>query len=218
MFTGIIEEVGTLRRMARSGDGYRLMIDATTMVEDVKLGDSIAVNGICLTVTEFSTRHFSADAVPETVRRTNLSQIQTGSPLNLERAMAAGGRFGGHFVSGHIDGTALLKSRAEESNAVVFTFVPSETRLLRYVLPKGSIAIDGISLTVMDVEEDHFRVSVIPHTLDQTALKNKQVGDTVNLECDMIGKYIERFLSYRERSDQKPSSLSEQFLKEHGFA
>jgi riboflavin synthase len=221
MFTGIIEEIGTLLRMTRQGEAYELTIAASKILEDVKLGDSISVNGICLTVTRFHSNQFTVDAVPETIRRTNLAQLRTGSSLNLERAMAAGGRFGGHFVSGHVDGTASMTHRSEEGNAVVFTFSPNDQSILKYILPKGSIAIDGISLTVMDVNDSSFQVSIIPHTLDETILRLKQAGDTVNLECDMIGKYIERFLLYRESREQHPpkkSRLNEQFLVDNGFA
>jgi riboflavin synthase len=221
MFTGIIEEIGTLLRMNRQGEAFELTIEASKIIEDVKLGDSISVNGVCLTVTRYQSKQFTVDAVPETVRRTNLSQLRIGSPLNLERAMAAGGRFGGHFVSGHIDGTATITHRMVEGNATVFTFSPGDQSMLKYILPKGSAAIDGISLTVMDVNDSSFRVSMIPHTLDETILKQKQMGDTINLECDMIGKYIERFLLHREdRESRQPkkSRLSEQFLVDNGFA
>lgn len=222
MFTGIVEELGSLEQMHRAADSYRLAFHANKVLEGVNLGDSIAVNGICLTVTSFGERYFTADAVPETVQRTTLASLRPGSKVNLERAMAAGGRFGGHFVSGHIDGTAVLSHKAKEGNAFVLHFRPNDSHYLKYILPKGSIAIDGISLTVMDVTADSFNVSIIPHTWGETTLSYKQVGEPVNIECDMIGKYVERFLSYRFGGEEPPrrmpkGTLTEQFLADNGF-
>jgi riboflavin synthase len=215
VFTGIIEEIGTIRSIKRGNASAVLEIAADKVLTDVQLGDSIAVNGICLTVTEFSTRHFTVDVMPETLAKTSLASLGPGSPVNLERAMAAGDRFGGHFVSGHVDGTGVIVDKRPYGNAVLYE-VEAEDGLLRYIIPKGSISIDGISLTVVDVTETSFSVSIIPHTLAETVLQYKEKGDRVNLECDMIGKYIERILTWRERK-ARPSSLTESFLAEHGF-
>jgi riboflavin synthase len=212
MFTGIIEEVGIIKGIQKGANWSIMTIQAASILKDVQLGDSIAVNGICLTVTSFKASQFTVDVMPETMDKTNLSELSIGAQVNLERAMTAGGRFGGHFVSGHVDGTGTISSIQNYGNAVLFDIKAPES-LLYYMIPKGSITIDGISLTILDIESDRFRVSVIPHTLDHTVLKTKQAGHKVNLECDMIGKYIEKFISGR-----KPASkLSESFLAEHGF-
>ncbi|GED12043.1 riboflavin synthase [Aneurinibacillus migulanus] len=215
MFTGIIEEIGTIRSIKRGDRSAVLDISADKVLTDVRLGDSIAVNGICLTVTTFSSRNFTVDVMPETLEKTSLSTIGPGSQVNLERAMAAGDRFGGHFVSGHVDGTGFIADKRSYGNAVLYKVEADET-LLRYIIPKGSVAIDGISLTVVDVTETGFTVSIIPHTLAGTVLQYKEKGDLVNLECDMIGKYIERFVTWREQKKSR-ASLTESFLSEHGF-
>lgn len=215
VFTGIIEEMGAIRSIKR-GDRFAVLdISADKVLTDVKLGDSIAVNGICLTVTAFSPRNFTVDVMPETLKKTNLSMIGPGSRVNLERAMAAGDRFGGHFVSGHVDGTGLIADKRPYRNAVLYT-VEADDTLLRYIIPKGSVAIDGISLTVVDIGDTCFTVSIIPHTLAETVLQYKEKGDSVNLECDMIGKYIERFVMRHEQRKSR-ASLTESFLSEHGF-
>ncbi|RKD24380.1 riboflavin synthase subunit alpha [Ammoniphilus oxalaticus] len=212
MFTGIVEEKGVLKAVHRGENWMVLTIEAATVLEDVGLGDSIAVNGVCLTVTSFTTTSFTVDVMPETFEKTNLSSISIGAPLNLERAMAADGRFGGHFVSGHVDGTGTVASIKPLGNAVVYEIKAEET-LLYYMIPKGSITIDGISLTLLDVNNQSFTVSIIPHTLEQTTLQDRKVGDQVNLECDMIGKYIEKFIQHRKPT----SNLTKDFLTEHGF-
>ncbi len=212
MFTGIVEELGTILGVKRGGEWLVLTIGASTILKDVQLGDSIAVNGVCLTVTSFTSREFTVDVMPETFHKTSLAEIKVGSRVNLERAMAAGGRFGGHFVSGHVDGTGTIASKTVYGNAVLIEIKASE-ELLHYMVPKGSITIDGISLTIVDLSLDRFRVSVIPHTLEMTILKDKGVGATVNLECDMIGKYVEKFITARKAT----SKLSASFLAEHGF-
>ncbi|GAX91848.1 riboflavin synthase [Effusibacillus lacus] len=222
MFTGIIEEVGRVASVRPSGNAIHLKIQAKKVVQDAHLGDSIAVNGVCLTVTRFDENGFEADVVPETMRRTALRVLQPGSPVNLERAMQMGGRFGGHIVSGHIDGVGTIRSIAREDNARVIR-IEAGPDLLRYIVPKGSIAIDGVSLTVMDREENSFRVSIIPHTANETNLIGKETGDPVNLECDMIGKYVERLLEARfgfagEPHPANKQGLSMEFLRQHGFA
>lgn len=214
MFTGIIEEVGNVAKIQKQGEFAVLTITGTKIFSDMQLGDSIAVNGVCLTVTEFGRNHFCADVMSETLRRTALGELQPSSPVNLERAMAANGRFGGHIVSGHIDGTGEIISITPANNAVWYR-IKTEPKLIRYIIEKGSITIDGISLTVVDCDESSFRVSIIPHTLTQTTLGTKKVGSRVNLENDVIGKYVEKLLA---RSDNPPSRhLSEDFLKAAGF-
>lgn len=221
MFTGIIEEMGTMRRIDRQGQAMVLTIGARRVLEDVKLGDSIAVNGVCLTVIAFDGGSFSVDVMPETFRRSNLRKLSAGSPVNLERAMTLNGRFGGHIVQGHVDSTGIITARTPEENAVVFRLEPREQDILRYVIPHGSITIDGISLTVVEVSERSFTVSIIPHTLAETVLQYKQPGDEVNLECDVLGKYIEKLLSVGSAAGGGvrvgSGRLSEAFLAEHGF-
>ncbi|MFC4767299.1 riboflavin synthase [Effusibacillus consociatus] len=217
MFTGIIEEVGRVASIRPSGNAIQLSIQAAKVVSDVQLGDSIAVNGVCLTVTRFTANGFDADVVPETMRRTSLRTLQPGSPVNLERAMQMGGRFGGHMVSGHIDGIGRIISFSREDNAKVIG-IETVPEIMKYIVPKGSITIDGISLTVMDREANSFRVSIIPHTEQMTNLGSKKIGDPVNLECDMIGKYVEQLLEIRFGADKKQAGLSLEYLKQHGFA
>lgn len=210
MFTGIIEEVGTVQHIRMGAASCVLTVAAETVLSDVHIGDSIAVNGTCLTVCEFSAKSFSADVMPETMRRTNLGKLAPGSRVNLERAMAANGRFGGHIVSGHIDGTGTIKSLKREDNAVWVT-VAAESSLLRYIVEKGSVAIDGISLTVARVSPQDFAVSIIPHTGAETTLLTRKPGDMVNLECDIIAKYVEKLCGKPE------GGLTAGFLAEHGF-
>jgi riboflavin synthase len=224
MFTGIIEEVGTMNRVSRSGQAMLLTISARKILHDVHLGDSIAVNGVCLTVVAFDAASFTVDVMPETYRKTNLKELRTGMPVNLERAMLAGGRFGGHIVQGHVDCTATLISRTVDDNAVVFRFQPNDMDYMRYMLRGGSITVDGISLTLVEVTSETFTVSIIPHTLAETVLQHKKPGDTINVECDILGKYIERLLhgksgtaENRNTGGRKSGSLTESFLEENGF-
>ena len=211
MFTGIIEEVGTVRRIERGAKGARLTIGAKTVLEDTKIGDSIATNGVCLTVVSMTGDSFSADVMAESLRRSSLGTLQGGSPVNLERAMAANGRFGGHIVSGHIDGTGTIASQKREDNAV-WVKVKTPAPLLRYIVEKGSIAIDGVSLTVAAVTETDFSVSIIPHTGAQTILLGKKPGEPVNLECDVISKYVEKLIQ-----PHKTGGISTDFLAANGF-
>ena len=211
MFTGIIEEIGTVRRIERGAKGARLTIQAKTVLEDTRIGDSIATNGVCLTVVSMTGDSFSADVMAESLRRSSLGTLQGGSPVNLERAMAANGRFGGHIVSGHIDGTGTIASQKREDNAV-WVKIKTPAPLLRYIVEKGSIAIDGVSLTVAAVTDTDFSVSIIPHTGAQTILLDKKPGDPVNLECDVIGKYVEKLTA-----PHKTGGISTNFLAENGF-
>ena len=213
MFTGIIEEVGTVKAVQHSGSNSFIRIEAKKVLEDVHLGDSIAVNGVCLTVTHFDSTTFQADVMNETLSRSSLGSLRNGSPVNLERAMAAGGRFGGHIVSGHIDGTGIISEIRNDGIAVWYT-ISAKSEILRYIVEKGSIAIDGISLTVAKLTDSSFSVSVIPHTSDVTILGTKETGDIVNLENDIIGKYIEKLM----RPPVQPASgLNMEILAKNGF-
>ncbi|GIP15192.1 riboflavin synthase subunit alpha [Paenibacillus montaniterrae] len=217
MFTGLIEEIGHISHVTSKGEAMLLTVQASKVLEEVKLGDSISVNGVCLTVTSFNSSSFTADVMPETYRRSSLSSLKKGGAVNLERAMQIGSRFGGHIVQGHVDGLATIKSSYEDSNAVVYTLQLHDREQLRYIIPKGSITIDGISLTVVDVAEEAVTVSIIPHTLAQTALQYRKPGEIVNIECDIIGKYVEHLLGFQAREAGKQSKLSAAFLQEHGF-
>ncbi|MCM1316119.1 MAG: riboflavin synthase [Prevotella sp.] len=212
MFTGIIEEIGTVKEIRHSGDNSFIKIQAEKIFSDMHTGDSIAVNGLCLTVTEFNNNIFRADVMNETLKRSSLGSLKNGSPVNLERAMSAGGRFGGHIVSGHIDGTGIISDIKNDGIAIWYT-VTTKPEIMRYIVEKGSIAIDGISLTVAKVTESNFSVSIIPHTAGNTILSYKKSGDIVNLENDIIGKYIEKFT----RPEKNKSNISMNFLKENGF-
>ncbi len=195
MFTGIIEEVGKIDRISRGSASARLRVSCKNVTEGTKVGDSIAVNGVCLTATRVDKDGFEADVMDETVSRTSLASLKSGSPVNLERAMAADGRFGGHIVAGHVDCTGTIKSIKNKEMAVVYEIQPNAgTNAMRYIVEKGSIAIDGISLTVASVSKETFTVSIIPHTISNTTLSDKKTGDIVNLETDIIGKYVEKLL------------------------
>ena len=214
MFTGIIEEVGTVKTVKRSGNSSFIEIQAEKVLEDVSIGDSIAVNGVCLTVTHFGVGVFQADVMNETLSRSSLGSLASGSPVNLERAMAANGRFGGHIVSGHIDGTGTVTDVRNDGIAVWYT-ISAAPGILRYIVEKGSIAIDGISLTVAKVTDTSFNVSIIPHTASQTTLATKKKGDTVNLENDIIGKYVEKLIKPAENIEK--SGITREFLAKNGF-
>lgn len=215
MFTGIVEEIGTIRSIRRGAHSSALTIGADVVLGDLKVGDSVAVNGVCLTATALLDGAFTADVMHETLDRSSLGALAPGSHVNLERAMAADGRFGGHIVSGHIDGTGTILSLRRDDNAVWYT-VSASPSLLRYIVEKGSITIDGISLTVARVETDRFSISAIPHTVAVTILSEKHPGDTVNLETDIIGKYVEKLLRPQETA-QPQSKLTWEFLAENGF-
>ncbi len=194
MFTGIIEELGTVLDIGTAGKSGSISIKASRVLENTRIGDSIAVNGTCLTVTGISSDSFMADVMPETLKRTSLSIVRRGDKVNLERAMAADGRFGGHIVSGHIDGTGTIREYKNDGNAVWVT-IGADPSILKGIVMKGSIAIDGISLTVAYVDDTCFKVSIIPHTGEETTLLKKKAGDPVNLETDIIGKYVEKLLA-----------------------
>ena len=218
MFTGIIEELGQIRRIAMQGNSGQIAIQAQKVLEGTQIGDSIAVNGICLTVVSLQKDGFVADVMAETFRRSSLGQGKPGTWVNLERAMPAMGRFGGHLVSGHIDGTGVIRSSRREENAVWVT-IEAGAEILRLIVEKGSIAIDGISLTVAAAGEDWFQVSVIPHPGEETTLFRKRPGELVNLENDVVGKYVERLLGLSEKKDNtgRSGGLTMEFLEECGI-
>ncbi|WP_017473493.1 riboflavin synthase [Amphibacillus jilinensis] len=215
MFTGIVEEKGTIQAMTKQGASMALTIHASEVLADVKIGDSISVNGVCLTVIKFDEKGFTVDVMPETFRDTALSRLTIRSIVNLERAMAANGRFGGHFVSGHVDRVGIIERIWYESNAkyMLITVDPVD---MRYLVEKGSITVDGTSLTVFDLTESGFIISLIPETQAATILGEKQQGDHVNLEFDMLAKYIDRLLNKREEP-KNPVHLTEEKLQRYGF-
>lgn len=216
MFTGIIEEIGKVQAIKRTGDSFVLTIGASKIMNDIHLGDSIAINGVCLTVTTYTDKQFSVDVMPETVKATSLAAVTRGSSVNLERAMAAGGRFGGHFVSGHVDGIGTIMMKKNIENAVYYE-IETNKELLNYIILRGSVAVDGTSLTIFGVSENSFTLSIIPHTLTETVLGLKSVGDIVNIECDMLGKYVSHFLNNKQTNAKKSSGITEMFLEENGF-
>ncbi len=213
MFTGIIEEIGTVAMIQRGQHSAVLKIQAKTVLEGTKTGDSIAVNGVCLTVTELFSDSFKADVIHETLDRSALAKLVCGSRVNLERAMPADGRFGGHIVAGHVDGVGRITRIRRDDTAVWYT-VEADCGVLRYVVEKGSVALDGISLTVADVTSKNFSISAIPHTVRQTVLHERREGDLVNVETDVVGKYIEKLM---RTTPQKKSAITRAFLTEHGF-
>ena len=216
MFTGIVEEVGAVRSIRRGSHSAQLSIGASVVLSDLKIGDSVAVNGVCLTATEVDAGGFTADVMHETLDRSVLGGLCPGSPVNLERAMSAGGRFGGHIVSGHIDGVGTILATRRDDSALWYT-IKSTPNLLRYVVEKGSITIDGISLTVATVDSESFQISAIPHTVAVTVLKDRKPGDIVNLETDIIGKYVEKLLTAPQGEEKPASRITRDFLTQYGF-
>ena len=214
MFTGIIEEIGTVGSILKGKHSARIEIYAKTVLGDLKIGDSVAVNGVCLTAVSLSSHSFTADVMHETLNRSSLSFLHQGSCVNLERAMAANGRFGGHIVTGHVDGIGKIIHIQQDDIAVQYK-ISAEDAIMKYIVEKGSIAIDGVSLTVVSVNESGFTVSIIPHTGAQTILLEKNTGSTVNLETDVIAKYVRRFTS--PAPEEKKTTLTLDFLRENGF-
>ena len=212
MFTGIIEEMGSVKALRREGGAARLTVSASTVLGGTAVGDSICVNGVCLTVVDMNKRGFSADVAVETLKVTNLEDLKIGAKVNLERALQLSARIGGHLVSGHVDAVGRLREKREEGNGWRI-FIDAPDTVLRYVIKKGSIAIDGVSLTVADVDKKGFSIAMIPHTAKLTTLGFKSAGDSVNLETDIIGKYVERLLSGRVEG-----GVSLELLKKTGFA
>jgi riboflavin synthase len=211
MFTGIIEEIGKIKQINKGSKSIKLTIAAKRVLEDTKVGDSIATNGVCLTVTDMTSDAFTVDVMYETMNRTNMKDNTIGSLLNLERALTLNARLGGHLVSGHIDGLGTVQAIVKEDIAKIIT-IKTDPALLKYIIPKGSVAIDGISLTVIHVTNHDFTVSIIPHTQSQTSLDAKKIGDSVNLECDLIAKHVEKLLN-----NKTSSTISEDMLKKYGY-
>ncbi|MCG7335655.1 riboflavin synthase [Sporosarcina sp. ACRSM] len=215
MFTGIVEEIGSIASVKRGKNAMQLAISCKTVLSDVHIGDSISVNGVCLTVAQFTDQQFTADVMPETYKATNLHRLRTGSPVNLERAMAANGRFGGHFVSGHVDGTGEIIAVKPMENAIYFD-INIAPAFLKYLMPKGSVTVDGTSLTVFDVTDSGFTISLIPVTQDDSIIGRKHVGDFVNIECDMLAKYIERLFT-TDKGNTASGGLTMDTLAASGF-
>ena len=216
MFTGIVEEMGAITVMNKSLSGAKLTILASTVMSDLKIGDSVSVNGICLTVVSRSERDFSVEVSPETLSVTTLGGFAVGMPVNLERAMRLNERIGGHLVAGHVDGVGRIRSRQQDANAIVLSIDASQ-EILRYCVVKGSITVDGISLTINSISEQGFSVAIIPHTAKVTILGLKQVNDTVNLESDLIGKYVERLLQERSQLAKPTISIDTEYLQKRGL-
>lgn len=216
MFTGLVEEIGEMLSISNGEKSARLTIKSKKILEDVKLGDSIAVNGVCLTVTSFDKGCFTVDVMPETLRKSNLGKLVKNNQVNLERAMELGARFGGHIVSGHIDGTGKVINVKNEDIATWVT-IETDLKLLKYIVLKGSVTIDGISLTVAELGDTFFKVSLIPHTKAEATLYGKKVGDEVNIECDIVGKYIERLLFMKDKEPKEKNGVTADLLKEYGF-
>lgn len=215
MFTGIIEEIGVIKKITKGVNSEKLLIQCNKVLEETKLGDSICTNGVCLTVTDINDHSFQADVMTETLLRSNLGNLTLGSEVNLERALTLSSRLGGHIVSGHIDGVGKIVSLKRIDNSIEVS-IEAKLSILKYIIEKGSITIDGISLTVTYVDNKAFKVCIIPHTGENTILLKKKVGESVNLECDILGKYVERLLRFKEE-EKKKSNISEDFLRENGF-
>jgi len=217
MFTGIVEEIGTLSRIDRGHSFCQLAVNARKILDDCKEGDSIAINGACLTVTQRQSGGFAADVMAETMRRTNLGNLKIGDKVNLERSLRPGDRLGGHIVAGHVDEVGTITELKQQDVATAMTIGVSEP-LMKYIAVKGSVCIEGVSLTVTDVSGSNFQVWLIPFTKENTILGLKRMGNGVNVEVDMLARYVERLMSYREGSSaQSSSSVNQEFLRTHGF-
>jgi len=217
MFTGIVEEVGKIVNVKKGAQSLLLTIGGNTIFDDLKIGDSVAVNGVCLTATSIGNHQFTADVMPESISMTTFTNLKVNQPVNLERAMAANGRFGGHIVAGHVDGTGRIINREQTDNAIIFT-IEAPKSVMDYVIYKGSITIDGISLTIMRRTDSSFSVSIIPHTLSETILGFAHIGTEVNLETDIAGRYIRHFMNLgSEPTEEKPKKSMQSLLVENGF-
>ncbi len=210
MFTGLIEELGTVEKIRSKGSSIHLTIKASTVLEDMKTGDSITLDGACLTVIDVTPDSFSVDVVAETLKRTTLSRLKVGDTVNLERALKGSDRLGGHLVTGHIDGVGRIRERKAQGDNFMLR-ISALSEIIKYIIPKGSVAVDGVSLTVVEVIRDSFTVAVIPYTAKMTTLGRKGAGSLVNLESDLLGKYVDRLMNYKE------SKITSSFLAEHGF-
>lgn len=211
MFTGIVEEIGYVKTIKKGSKSMQLKLTAKKILEDIQLGDSISINGVCLTVISYNPKEFVVDVMPETFHSTTTTQLKTGSPVNLERAIAPGGRFGGHIVSGHVDAVGTILKKRPVGNAVYIDLAIPEV-VARYCIPKGSITVDGTSLTIFDITDKTLTISLIPHTNQETILGQKKEGETVNLECDVLGKYV-----IHQLLKQNGSTITQNFLQQNGF-
>lgn len=216
MFTGIIEEIGIVKTVQKKNTSMSIEIITENLTDTLQIGDSIATNGVCLTVTDFNQKCFKADIMPETFNRTNLKFLKKGDIVNLESAMTFYKKFGGHVVQGHVDETSEILNILPKENSYIYSFKSNEY-LNKYIILKGSVTIDGISLTVMEKTDEFFSVSIIPQTLRSTSIFKKHIGDIVNIECDLVGKYIENLIFYNEKSKNSYENLDEKFLIENGF-
>lgn len=217
MFTGLIEEIGTVQVIETNKKSSRITVKAKSIMEGANVGDSISTNGVCLTISQLNSSSFTADVMDETMGRSNLGTLKTGQTVNLERAMRLGNRLGGHIVSGHIDGTGIIIRYEKDDNAFWIT-IAADVKILRYIVEKGSVALDGVSLTVAYVDHDCFKVSIIPHTSQETTLLKKSLGYKMNIECDVIGKYVEKLLGIqKEQEEKKQNVINSDFLTENGF-
>lgn len=217
MFTGIIEEIGTITNIVTHKQSMQVTIKANIIMGDIKIGDSVAVNGTCLTVTSISNNTFNVDIMPETFHTTSLKNCSIGSELNLERSLAIGGRVGGHFVTGHVDGTGIITKITPKDNAIYYDIKLNNQSLVKYCIYHGSIAIDGISLTIFGVKNDSIIVSIIPHTIKSTIINKKGINDIVNIECDMLAKYVEKSLENNLENKKSNSQINQTFLQQNGF-
>jgi len=216
MFTGIIEGLGTVQHLHRSGNSFKMSVQSDFNLDDSKVGDSIAVNGVCLTAVQISSNQFDVDIAPETVSKTVFQHIKPNERVNLERALRLSDRIDGHLVSGHVDGLGIISHRQVQDNAIIIE-ITTQAALCRYMIQKGSVAVDGISLTINRLEDNQFYLSIIPHTANLSTIGFKTVGQRVNIETDMIGKYVERFVSNKHESSSKASGIHSEFLARHGF-
>ncbi len=217
MFTGIIQKVGTFKRKTKKGNKYQLVIDVDDFLDDVSIGDSIAVNGVCLTVVDYSANSFTVDVMPETVKATNIDNLQSGAKVNLEKSLQPKSFMGGHIVNGHVDGIGTIKSIKEEKNAKIFTIEVGK-EITKYLVDKGSVALNGISLTVMDFSDDTLKVSLIPETIRSTNLKYLEQGDEINIETDIIGKYVHKMLNDKKQNyNDNKEGITKDTLKKNGF-
>lgn len=216
MFTGIIQEVGTLKRKVKASDKYKLIIEAKDFLDDVSIGDSIAVNGVCLTVVKFNSNTFTVDVMPETVKATNIDDVHNGAHLNLEKSLQPYNFMGGHIVSGHVDGTGRIKSIKKEKNSRLIDIKVSE-ETAKYIVDKGSIALNGISLTIAELKDNSFTVSIIPETWDSTNFQYLKSGDRLNVEVDIVGKYVDKLMNEKQEEKEKKEKITKDLLRENGF-
>jgi riboflavin synthase len=216
MFTGIVEEMGAVTALDKTLAGMRVTILASTVLGDLKIGDSVSINGVCLTVVSKGEGSFSVEVSPETLSLTTFGLVAVGSPVNLERAMRLSERLGGHLVAGHVDGVGTIRRRAQEGNSILFT-IEAPPDILRYCVMKGSVTVDGTSLTVNEVSDRDFSIAIIPHTAKNTTLGLKQVNDAVNLESDLIGKYVERLLHERNQLSRPAQAIDKDYLQKRGL-